>query len=139
MGAGSGDDVPTNPRLAQGRLMTAASRAVPETSALVKRRDEFLGILIVASGLLLLAALVSYHPSDPSLFSSVADPAVRPRNWAGRFGATFADGALQFFGVASLVVPLALLALGVKRFRSQHVGAWGTKGIGFSLVLFTAA
>ncbi|HEV8268319.1 MAG TPA: DNA translocase FtsK 4TM domain-containing protein, partial [Thermoanaerobaculia bacterium] len=120
-------------------MASPLAAGVAPATALAKRRDEFLGILILASGLLLLAALVSYHPSDPSLFSSVADPAVRPRNWAGRFGATFADGALQFFGFASLVVPIALLGLGLRRFRSQPIGAWGTKGIGFSLVLFTAA
>ena len=57
--------------------------AVPAPE-LVRRRDEFLGILVVASGLLLLAALLSYRPDDPSLFSAVADPAAKPRNWAGR-------------------------------------------------------
>ena len=38
-----------------------------------RHRDEFLGILLVAAALLLLAALVSYDAADPSLFSAVAD------------------------------------------------------------------
>ncbi|MGZ5427181.1 MAG: DNA translocase FtsK 4TM domain-containing protein, partial [Thermoanaerobaculia bacterium] len=84
----------------------------------MRRRDEFLGILLVAVGFLLLAALVSYHPNDPSLFSAVNDQGLRPRNWAGRFGATFADGSLQFFGLAALVAPVALLTLGWRRFLS---------------------
>ena len=104
-----------------------------------RRRDEFLGILLVAVGLLLVAALSSYDPADPSLFSSVADPDARPGNWAGRVGASFADGALQFFGFAAFVLPLLVLALGVARFRSRAVGAWGTKGIGLAVVLLTAA
>ena len=58
-----------------------------------RRRDELLGIAACLAGLLLLGALVSFHADDPSLFSATADAAARPRNWAGRVGATFADGA----------------------------------------------
>ena len=104
-----------------------------------RRRDEFLGILVLAAGLLLLAALFSYDPADPSLFSSVADPDARPANWAGRVGASFADGALQFFGFAAFVLPLVVLAVGAARFRSRALGAWGTKALGLAVVLLTAA
>ena len=104
-----------------------------------RHRDEFLGILLVAAALLLLAALVSYDAADPSLFSAVADPDARPGNWAGRVGASFADGALQFFGFAAFVLPLVVLALGLARFRSRAVGAWGTKALGLLVVLLTTA
>lgn len=104
-----------------------------------RRRDEFLGILLVAAGLLLVAALFSYDPADPSLFSAVADPDARPGNWAGRVGASFADGALQFFGFAAFALPAVVLALGVARFRSRSIGAWGTKALGIVVVLLTAA
>jgi S-DNA-T family DNA segregation ATPase FtsK/SpoIIIE len=117
----------------------APSPRPEELSVLEKRRDEFLGILVFAAGAILLAALVSYHPQDPSLFSSVHDPTLRPKNWAGRFGASFADGALQFFGVAAFVAPLTLLVLGVRRVRSAKTGAWGTKGLGLLLILLTTA
>ncbi len=117
----------------------AAATPAPDRTALERRRDEFLGILILAAGVLLLAALVSYHPQDPSLFSSVHDPTVHPRNWAGRFGASFSDGALQFFGLAAFVFPLVLLASGVRRFRSKPSDSWGTRGAGLLLVLLSAA
>jgi S-DNA-T family DNA segregation ATPase FtsK/SpoIIIE len=118
-----------------------APAALPEAppSDLARRRDEFLGILICAAGLLLTAALVSYHPGDPSLFSSVADPTVRPANWAGRIGASYAEFSLQFFGLASLAVPLTLFAVALRRFFSRPVGAWGTKSLGVLLLLLTAA
>ncbi len=119
--------------------MAPVLKAAPPPSALARRRDEFLGILFVAAGLLLLTALVSYHPNDPSLFSAVNDEGLRPRNWAGRFGAAFADGSLQFFGLAAFVAPLALLAVGWRRFLSRPVGAWGTKGLGVLLVLLSLA
>src|SRR5512140_882527 len=119
--------------------MATTPRPPEPPSTFVKRRDEFLGILVIAAGLLLVASLVSYHPSDPSLFSSVAEAGARPRNWAGRFGASFSDGFFQFFGLAAAVLPLAILAVGVARFRSRSVGAWGTKAIGLVLTFFSVA
>ena len=123
-------------------MAAAAAPALKPTlppSALARRRDEFLGIVLVALGLLLLAALVSYHPNDPSLFSAVNDQGVRPRNWAGRLGASFADGSLQFFGLAAFVAPFVLLVVGWRRFLSQPAGAWVTKGLGVLLVVLTLA
>lgn len=108
-------------------------------TALARRRDEFLGIVLVAMGLLLLAALVSYQPNDPSLFSAVNDQGVRPRNWTGRLGASFADGSLQFFGLAAFVAPCVLLVVGFRRFLSRTVGAWGTKVLGVLVVVLTLA
>ena len=123
-------------------MAAAAAPALKPTlppSALARRRDEFLGIVLVALGLLLLAALVSYHPNDPSLFSAVNDQGVRPRNWAGRLGASFADGSLQFFGLAAFVAPFVLLVVGWRRFLSRPAGAWVTKGLGVLLVVLTLA
>ena len=123
-------------------MAAAAAPALRPTlppSALARRRDEFLGIVLVALGLLLLAALVSYHPNDPSLFSAVNDQGVRPRNWAGRLGASFADGSLQFFGLAAFVAPFVLLVVGWRRFLSRPAGAWVTKGLGVLLVVLTLA
>lgn len=121
-------------------MPAAPAMPVPHApTPLERRRDEFLGILVLAAGLLLAAALLSYHASDPSLFSSGSDPLERPRNWAGRVGASFADGALQFFGFAAAVFPLTLLVLGVRRFRSRPVAAWGTKAIGLLALLASAA
>ena len=117
----------------------AATVQKPAPSALARRRDEFLGIVLFAVGLLLLAALASYRPSDPSLFSAVNDQGVRPHNWAGRIGASFADGSLQFFGFAAFIAPLVLLFVGWRRFLSRPAGAWGAKGLGVLLVLLTFA
>jgi S-DNA-T family DNA segregation ATPase FtsK/SpoIIIE len=95
--------------------------------------------VILAAGLLLLVALLTYHTGDPSLFSSVADPSARPRNWAGRVGASFAEGAFQFFGFSALVLPAAVLGLGVRRFRSLGLGAPGTKLLGLLVVVLSVA
>ncbi|HEX7580151.1 MAG TPA: DNA translocase FtsK 4TM domain-containing protein [Thermoanaerobaculia bacterium] len=102
-------------------------------------RDELLGILIVAAGLLLLVALLTYHPGDPSLFSSVADHSARPRNWAGHVGASFSEGAFQFFGFAALVLPAAILGVGLRRFLSRGLGAPVTKLLGLLIVVLSVS
>ena len=119
--------------------VTRSTRPAEPPSQLVRRRDEFLGILILAAGVLLLCALVSYQPSDPSLFSSVADSNVRPKNWVGRLGASYADGTFQFFGFASIVLPLAFFGIGVRRFQSKPIGATRLRAIGLVLVFLTLA
>ena len=119
--------------------MSERAAPLPAVPATPRGRDELLGILLLAAGLLLLVALVSYHPGDPSLFSSVADPELRPRNWAGRLGASFSEGAFQFFGFAVLAVPLAILALGVRKLLSRALPAPGTKMLGLLVVLLSVA
>ncbi len=109
------------------------------TAPPARGRDEFLGIVIVAAGLLLLVALLTYHPGDPSLFSSVADHSAKPRNWAGRVGASFSEGAFQFFGFAALVLPAAILGVGLRRFLSRGLGAPGTKLLGLLVVVLSVA
>jgi len=111
----------------------------PASAPPARGRDEFLGIVILMAGLLLLVALLTYHAGDPSLFSSVADPAARRRNWAGRVGASFAEGAFQFFGFAALVLPVAVLGVGFRRFLSRGLGAPGTKLLGLLVVVLAVA
>ena len=79
----------------------------------------FSGVLMVAGGLLLLASLISYHSGDNSLFSSTAS--ARTKNLTGWIGASLAEFAFQFFGFAALLLPVAILGLGVGRCRSRPV------------------
>jgi S-DNA-T family DNA segregation ATPase FtsK/SpoIIIE len=95
-------------------------------------------IVLVAAGLLLLA-LVSYTPSDPS-FNTVGGLAgPHPaRNWTGVAGAYLSDLLLQAFGVAVLFLPIILGRIGVSWMRSRAVGSTATKCIGISLWLIFA-
>jgi S-DNA-T family DNA segregation ATPase FtsK/SpoIIIE len=79
-------------------------------------------IVLVAAGLLLLA-LVSYTPSDPS-FNTVGGGAGGrlAHNWTGMVGAYAADLLLQTVGIAIFFVPLALIRIGISWMRSQRVG-----------------
>ena len=82
--------------------------ASPEIHVLVRTRLAQLGGLALAlAALLLLVALVSYNPHDPSLNTATSQP---PRNLAGAPGAAVADLLLQGFGLAAGLPVLAMLA-----------------------------
>ncbi len=105
-----------------------------------RRLNEVLGlVLLVAAGLLLLA-LASYTPADPSFntaggFARTGRPA---HNWTGLSGAYFADLALQSVGLAIFLVPLALLRLGICWMRSRPAGAPFARNFGLLLWLVFA-
>ena len=88
------------------RLLSPALRA-----QLRRRMAEFGAIICALTGLTLLLALLSYNPADPSFDTATAAQA---GNLAGIFGASFADLALQGFGIAGFIPPLILLAWGYK-------------------------
>ncbi len=82
--------------------------ASPEIQTLVRTRLAQLGGLALAlAALLLLLALGSYNPHDPSFNTATSQP---PRNLAGLPGAACADLLLQGFGVAAALPSLAMLA-----------------------------
>jgi S-DNA-T family DNA segregation ATPase FtsK/SpoIIIE len=95
-------------------------------------------ILLVAAGLLLLA-LVSYTPSDPS-FNTVGGAAGKhpAHNWTGLAGAYVADLLLQALGVAVIFIPLVLGRIGVSWMRSRAVGSTAAKSLGLALWLVFA-
>jgi S-DNA-T family DNA segregation ATPase FtsK/SpoIIIE len=81
-----------------------------------------LGGALGALALLLLFALVSYKPTDPSLDTAAAGPV---GNWIGAPGAYAADLLLALFGPpAALLLPLIGLA-GFRIARLGSAGRWG--------------
>jgi len=83
------------------------------------RLNEITGIVFVAIGLFLVLSLASYHPGDPSW--NTATGVERATNWTGRFGATLADLIYSSLGLASLVVPILVLATGIQRMRHKAI------------------
>jgi S-DNA-T family DNA segregation ATPase FtsK/SpoIIIE len=82
--------------------------ASPEINTLIRTRLAQLGGLALAlCAMLLLAALASYNPHDPSLNTATSQPA---RNLAGVPGAMVADLLLQGIGAAAALPGLAMLA-----------------------------
>jgi S-DNA-T family DNA segregation ATPase FtsK/SpoIIIE len=79
-----------------------------------RRLNEMLGLIVLVAAGLLLLALVSYTPSDPS-FNTVGGGAGGrlAHNWTGMVGAYAADLLLQTVGIAIFFVPLAAIRIGI--------------------------
>ncbi|HLJ78135.1 MAG TPA: DNA translocase FtsK 4TM domain-containing protein, partial [Acidobacteriaceae bacterium] len=97
-----------------------------------RRLNELVGMLVLASAILLFLALVSYRPTDPS-FNTVGPGPVR--NWIGPVGAHLSDLLLQFEGLSAYLLPLLLGALGWTWIRSRPAGSPGAKLLGILLSL----
>ena len=103
-----------------------------------RRLNEILGLGLLTIAVLLLLALVSYNPLDPS-WNTTGGNALRPvHNWAGRVGAIVSDLLLQGLGIAALVFPIALARLAVCWMRSRPQGSPAAKTIGLLLWIASA-
>ncbi len=81
------------------------------------RIGQLVGVGLAMAGLLLLLALMSYNPRDPSFNTATAGTA---SNWVGPAGAVTADLLLQSFGVAALLPVLSLVAWAWRLFNSPR-------------------
>src|SRR5271169_5400687 len=119
--------------------MTVISRAFTPTAN--RRLNELIGFLVLVFAVLLVLALVSYSPLDPSLNTAANPPAGRPaHNWIGPFGAVVSDLALQLFGVAVFLIPLFLLFYSLRWFRSRPISSPYAKVVGaMALLTFLSA
>ncbi len=89
-----------------------------------RRLNDILGLIVLVAAGLLLLALASYTPSDPSFDTVGGGAGAHPaHNWAGIVGAYFADAMLQVLGVASFFLPLLLVRLGVCWMLSRPAGS----------------
>jgi S-DNA-T family DNA segregation ATPase FtsK/SpoIIIE len=106
-----------------------------------RRLNELIGFLMCISALLLLLALLSYSPLDPSWNSaSVLTVSHGARNWIGIVGAYTADAMLQFFGVGAFLLIIFPAMLGARWFRSMRVQSPLAKSLGgIWLVMFVPA
>ena len=101
-----------------------------------RRLNELIGLLLLVAAILLLLALVSYRPADPS-FNTVGGYAVgRPaHNWTGLVGAWISDFLLQLEGITAFCFPLLAGALGWSWLRSYPAGSPGAKLTGILLCM----
>src|SRR5215208_5488426 len=99
-----------------------------------RRGGELIGIIVLAAGVSLGAALVTYHPNDSSAFYTSTNTVIA--NAIGYYGATVAWIFVGFFGFASLLFPAALLLIGWNRFWGKEVEYAHTKVVGFVILAF---
>ncbi|MGC1293543.1 MAG: DNA translocase FtsK 4TM domain-containing protein, partial [Alloacidobacterium sp.] len=100
-----------------------------------RRLNELIGLMVLVVAGLLLLALASYHPTDPSFNTVVGATAARPENWVGVVGAYISDLLLQLEGAAASCLPLLLAVLGWTWMRSLAAGSPWAKALGALLAL----
>ncbi len=101
-----------------------------------KRLNELIGILLFVAALLVMLALVSYTPLDPSLNTAAPPVELRaPHNRVGVVGAMAADLLLQVLGVAAFLVPIFLMSLSVRWFWSRQGRSDTASVVGCGLLL----
>src|SRR5246127_53864 len=101
-----------------------------------RRLNELIGLLMLVSAILLLLALVSYRPTDPSFNTVGGYAAGHPaHNWTGLIGAWISDLLLQLEGLSAFCLPLLAAALGWTWLRSIPAGSPGAKLIGIALCM----
>jgi DNA segregation ATPase FtsK/SpoIIIE, S-DNA-T family len=97
-----------------------------------RRGGELIGIVVVAIGISLGAAILTYNPRDSTPFFSSSNTEIH--NAIGYYGATLAWIFVSFFGFASLLFPGMLLAGGWNRFWGRDIEYFHTKLIGFTVL-----
>ncbi len=98
-----------------------------------QKAGELLGVVFLASSLLLFLSLVSYNGLDPS--ASVSSAAQEYANYVGKVGAWSSDFLFQLLGLAALYLPILLLVLGYKTIRGRPAEYPFIKLLGFSCTL----
>ncbi|HEX7420321.1 MAG TPA: DNA translocase FtsK [Thermoanaerobaculia bacterium] len=97
-----------------------------------RRGGELIGIIVLAAGVSLAAALLTYHPNDSSAFFTSTNTIIQ--NAIGYYGATVAWIFVGFFGFASLLFPAALLVIGWNRFWGKELAYAHTKVVGLIIL-----
>lgn len=111
--------------------MSTKSRT--KSSAKKSLANEVLAVVLIAAAVLLLLSLFSYDPLDPSPNSR--GPQQQPHNLIGVVGAFISDGFLQWFGLASLLVPPLLIIVALRAFSTKDPSFPARKAIGATLLL----
>jgi len=103
-----------------------------------KRLNELFGFLFMTLAVLVALSLISYSPHDVA-FNVAAPPADGPlaRNWIGPVGAYSADALFQIFGFAAFLLPMALMFLGWRWFRSKTINSQLATLFGYVLLLLS--
>lgn len=103
-----------------------------------KRLNELIGILCISLAAFMALALLSYNPKDACFnVSSRGSAEVAVNNWMGPVGAYGADSLFQIFGFAAFLLPVAILIVGWRWFRSRLMESHITTLVGYVLLLLS--
>jgi len=102
-----------------------------------ERLSEIVGVLLMASALMVTVSLLSHVPTDPAWYFKETTP--RPtENLIGPAGAFLSEAFLQVFGLASYLLAAFLFLAGWNRFWCQPIDSRASKVAGLLVVSFSA-
>ena len=101
------------------------------TNFLKKRTFEFLGLILIFTGLALAISFVTYAPEDPSFIYGEGNAEIK--NFFGIYGSSIADFLLQSFGLASFLLLANFIFWGISLLIKKEI-----KRIIFKLFLVIA-
>ena len=99
-----------------------------------RRVNELVGFCVFVVAALMLLALVSYTPADPS-WNTVAPASASPHNWIGLIGASLSDFALQIMGLGAFALPVLMITFAARWFRSRNGGSPLARLIGGAILV----
>ncbi len=105
-----------------------------ETS--IKKRHEFIGVLLLLLAILLLLCLLTYNPQDSSF--NALSLKLTIENKIGKLGAYVSDFLFQLFGFPAFLLPLPLLILGAKLIFGRPVHTPYLRAFGLFLLMATS-
>jgi DNA segregation ATPase FtsK/SpoIIIE, S-DNA-T family len=101
-----------------------------------KRFNELIGFVGLSLAILLALSLLSYSPQDGSFNVSAPLPGPgQARNWIGPVGAHMADLLFQFSGFSAFLLPVGMLLVAMRWFRSRVLEAPLSKLFGSAMLL----
>ena len=101
-----------------------------------RRGGELIGIVVLAIGVTLAAAVLTYHPADSSAFFTSTSRQIS--NAIGYWGATVAWIFIGFFGFACILFPVAMLLIGWRQFWGGDLDYVHTKLFGFLILVIAS-
>jgi S-DNA-T family DNA segregation ATPase FtsK/SpoIIIE len=99
--------------------------------------NEIIAVILALVAILFLFSLFSYDPKDPSWHST--GPQQKPTNFIGTVGAYASNVLLEWFGIASLAIPVLLVFIGWRMFFTQSLSVPLRKAIGSTFLLIAIA
>ena len=106
---------------------------------MVRTREEITrevaGYLLTLLGVLVLLAVATYHPLDPSLFAAGSDIV---HNLLSYGGAAVAGILVGLFGVPALVLPVFMMVVGWRWLRGQELESPGIQGSAWAVAVVAA-
>jgi S-DNA-T family DNA segregation ATPase FtsK/SpoIIIE len=96
---------------------------------------EVAGYLLALLGVLVLLAVATYHPLDPSLFASGSDGV---HNLLSHGGAAVAGILVGLFGVPALVLPVFMMVVGWRWLRGQELESPSIQGSAWAVAVVAA-